>query len=353
MSRKKAAILIVLLLIIAGLVRLEPWSEPIINPGFIDNFVKNMEENHASQGLVESLVDRLAYDHRNMRLAVGRESGDIEIWDLKYEYSKQIIKEAHEQRADHLYFSVDGKRLFSGSSLAGDVKLWDAQTGKPLSAFTLSPGFSGPMLSAAKGDYYLIAASSAVQIYDGRQNTLDPRVYETSGLVQALAVEAKTGLVAVGTASGSIDLFQFSVADEGPNLEKVKEIKPYETGNWVIALSFSPDGQSLYTVPGRPGQVDEWSVPDLKKVRTKSTSGNFVSAARFSPDKRLLAVVGNARKGGQGGDYAIELIALASGRSIIQPVTTNFGQVVFIPQLKQLLAVHGYTVTPIDIPEDF
>jgi|GEM_PF-3002007 FOG: WD40 repeat len=352
MSRKKAAILIVLLLVIAGLVWFRPSPEPVIHPNFIDNFAKDLEETYNSQGLLESLVDALAYDSRNARLAVGRESGDLEIWDLKQEYSKQLIKQAYEARADVLTFTMDGTELFSDSSFVGGLNLWDARTGELRSA--VGQGLGGPIIYTAKGDYYLLVkSSSGLQIYDRGQEALDPRIMSAGGVVLSLAVQAKTGLVAVGSASGTIDLFQFSVTDQSPSLEKIKTIKPYETGNWVIALSFSPDGKSLYAVPSRPGQIDEWSVPDLEKKGSRSTSGSFVSAAAFSPDKRLLALVGNARKGGQGGDYAIELISLKSDRSIIQPVTTNFGQVVFIPPLKQLLAVHGYTVTPIDIPEDF
>lgn len=350
MSRKKAAILIALLLVIAGLVWRLFAPEPAINPTFIDRLAADLVQTHNSQGLIESLVDSLAYDPQNKRLAVGRESGDIEIWDLKTENPKRIIKGAHGRRTSELYFTVDGKGLFSSSSLRDAVKLWDVRTGK-LSA-TVGQGFPGPTISL-KGGYYLTAEGGAIHIYDGRQEALDPRAYSLGGPAQSLAVAGQSGLVAVGTASGSVDLFQFSVADQGPSLEKIREISPYENGNGLIALGFSADGQSLYTVAARPGRVDEWSVPGLEKKGARATSGSFVSSAKFSPDKRFLALVGNARKGGQGGDYAVELISLASGKSIIQPVATNFGQVVFIPPLGLLLAVHGYTLTPIPIPEDF
>ena len=290
----------------------------------------------------------LAFDDRCGCLLVGSESGDIEIWDMSTGNLRQVISQAHPNRVSALQFTTDGKSFFSSSTLMDAIKLWDTDTGELLYSVK---GFLGPAISVQGDHIYLLAKTSEVYFFNSQQLHLYPQAYRVSGVVQSLAVDKERGLLGIGTASGSIDLFNILNKPE-PGLEKTKAIKPYKTGDWVKAVHFSPDAQSLYSVSAS-GQIDQWSVPALDKQKSISASGNFASSAKFLPGRELLAIVGNSDKNGVKHNNAIELISLASGKSVVGPATTNFGQIEFIPVANLLIAFYGSTISIVSLSNDF
>ena len=316
-------------------------NTPKIHPKFLENFKTDIKKTSARFEGVTSLT----YSDKSGYLLIGRESGDIEIWDTKAENSKQIISGAHENRVSTLQFTIDGKYFFSASPFLDAIKLWDVQTNALLHTV---PEFRGPMTHTPIDDIYLLAETSSVYFFDAKNKHLIDRRFNTSGGVTSFAIDKKTNFIAVGTASGSIDLFEMLMIDQIPSLKKIKRIKPYAVGEWVIALHFSPDSKSLYSV-SRSGEIDEWSIPSFKKIRTLNSNAAWLSNAKFFLDGKFLALVGDSDGGGVSGNSFVEIITLSSGASVMKKMTTNYAQIEYIPPLNQLMAISVRSVIMIDI----
>ena len=317
---------------------------PKIHPKFLDNFTVDIKKTSAG---FENSVTSLAYDEKSRHLVIGRESGNIEIWDTTAENSKQIIPNAHENRVSQLLFTTDGQYFFSSSYFRDAVKFWDVRTNTLLYSI---PEFLGPVIRTPAEDIYLVADTSAVYFFDAKNKSLILREFLASGVVDSFAIDEKTNLVAIGTSSGSIDLFEMLMIDGVPGLKKLGGIKPYRTGEWVIALHFSSDSKSLYSI-SRSGQIDEWKIPNFEKMRTLNTKAESIYEAKFLLDGKFLALVGAFNEEGAPGEDFVEVISPSSGASVMKKMTTNFANIEYIPPLNQLMAISGRTVIMIDMPK--
>lgn len=339
MLRKRPLILLLLVIPLFGF-------RSTLHSDFMNHFVNDIRETQKEQTF-ESAVASLTYDDNAKRLIVGRESGDLEIWDMTKNL-KQTIPKAHSVRADRVWLTADGKAFFSSSSILMELKLWDAQTYELLYAL---PNFLGPVVRTQVDHLYLVVGTSNIQFFDIQQKKLYRRRFGTSGSVVSMAVDGRTGFVATGTSSGTIDLFEIVFVETTPTLVKINEIEPYtEDGDWVIAVHFSPDAKHLYSV-SRYGAVDEWSVPEFEKKRSLRTHKSHVYEAKFLPKKELVALVSETTTTTlTGGDDFFELLPLSSGKSVVRPLPVNFGVIVFIPPLGKAVAVSGRSVRTIDLP---
>lgn len=368
------------------------WSPPLdlgqeselaegIHPRFLESFTQDLLETWYAGKFPK--VTALAYNGRSV-LLVGRETGDIEVWDMQRENAVRFIPRAHRQRVTSLSFSPDGNTFFSSSAGRDGVKVWNGQTGGLLHSITdlrdsdlrhMTPGSLGPAIAVDDDALYLVTDISEILFFDSRTKILYPQTrpeQETiekyrglpgdpgkdppavrpnrrlSEAVYSMAVDRERGLVAVGTNSGSIHLYQYNFTDEIPGLELVNSFKPDRDGSKALALNFSTEEGTLYSVD-RTGKIDEWSVPGLLKIKSIPLDWSNVTAAEFLPESDLLALAGNASpKGERTTKYRIALINLSSGHSIIRPAITDSAQLEFIPALNQLIAVHGCVVTAID-----
>lgn len=343
---KKILVCLIAVFIVVAIVLVWSWypDTPKIHPRFLENFTIDIKKTSRD---FDDGVTSLAYDNQRGYLVIGRESGDIEIWDTTAENLKRIIPNAQENRVSQLQFTTDGQYFFSSSYFLDAVKFWDLHTDTLLYSI---PQFRGPVIRTPIEDIYLVADTSAVYFFDAKNKSLILRRFVASGVVDSFAIDEKTNLIAAGTSSGAIDLFEMLMIDGIPSLKKIGSIKPYATGEWVIALEFSSDSKSLYSV-SRSGQINEWSIPNLEKIRTLDTRAQFISSAKFLHEGKYLALVGSSNESGVPGNDFVEIITLSSNTFVIKKMTTNFAKIEYIPQLNQLMAISGRSVIMVNMAE--
>ena len=288
------------------------------------------------EGSLEKQITSLAYHGKSKYLVVGYESGTIAIWDAKEAGSKRVVK-AHPYRTNRITFSSDGTKFFSNSSIEPSTKLWSAKTGELL---LILPDTRGPVCATPYTDIYLIGTSnsSTTRFFDLARHTLLPDEYESSDVVETMAMDRTSERIAIGTASGTIEVWKFGRIDGTPMLEWVAGAKPYATGNWVVGLQFSPGGDSLYSVSGS-GMVDEWTSVTMTKRRSLQTTLGGIHSTVFLPDKSLVSLAGSSDKQGFRAGV-VEVISLATGKSTQYPSTTNFPVATFLPDLSSLIMTH-------------
>ncbi len=164
-----------------------------------------------------------------------------------------------------LTFDADGRRFATGSdpgSLIGEVRIWDAATGRPLGS---------PMIH--------------------------------TNYVSALAFQPGGRLLAAGDYHGLVRFWDSTTGQEVG--------KPLLQGAIVWALAFSPDGKTLavghhYEHARKPG-VLLWNVATGKQIGDLLRSPTAVAELTFGPDGRVLAA---------GDGATTQLWDTATGRAI-------------------------------------
>jgi WD40 repeat protein len=313
-----------------------------IHKDFLANFVEGSKN---PDGPLDKRVVSLAYHDKDKYLVVGHESGSIDIWDAKEARSKREVK-AHMYRANLISFASDGARFFSNSYFEQSTKLWSAKTGELLLSISDT---RGSVCATPNDDIYLIATSegSTVRFFDLARKILLTEEYKSSGVVQTMAMDTASEQIAIGTASGTIEVWSFSRIGPIPKLQHTATAKPYATGNWVVGLQFSPGGKRLYSVASS-GVIDEWESATLKKYRSLPVTIRIKSST-FLQDKSLVALAGTVDKEGFGAG-TVELVSLSTGRSTLYRSSTNFPVAEFLSGLSSLIITQfqSIQVHPLD-----
>jgi len=167
----------------------------------------------------------------------------------------------------------------------------------------------------------------------------------------ALAADRESGLVAVGTERGAIDLYRLRLINQIPSLELVRSAKNHHRSR-VAALHFAPQGGKLYSVD-TDGKIAEWSLPRLELISSRASGWHQIREAEFMPGSKFLALAGLVKAEGGGYDRIIGLIDLSTGRRHTRPMVRDSAQMEFIPSHGKLITVQGCTMPAIDIPDEF
>ena len=306
---------------------------PPVHPEFIQTLFKQ----RLADG--EHVVS-MRFHNAGKRLLVGMESGRVDIWDATRREAR-ISLQAHQYRANQLLFSRDGSSFFSNSYFEDVTHLWDSDSGALLASI---PDARGPVAPGPREDLYLIAGhNGSLMLYDLEQLQLLPERYQSLDSVTALASSAQGDLVAVGNASGVLQLWQVTERDGHLHLALLRQSKPYETGNWILALGFSADGHSLISA-NRRGAVSEWSSADLSKRRDIPTTLQWAHQATFADGMPWLTLAGTLDPRGLK-DGKMELIDLQKGEALRFPARSNYAVGELIEPLHIGLIAHGRRIT--------
>jgi len=312
-----------------------------IHKDFLANLINYSTSDDRS---LKKRVVSLAYDDKGKYLVVGHEAGNIDIWDAKEARSKREIK-AHDYRVSWISFTSDGNSFFSNSNFDKSTKLWSANTGELLHSI---PNTRGPVCITSDENVYLVGQGSRIRVLDLEGKVLLPEKYESSGVILIMEMDVTSQQIAVGTASGTVEIWKV-LRDNGKLiLQKAQSAKPYATGDWVVGLQFSSNGASLYSV-ARSGVVYEWTARSLEKRRAVSTTLKYVRSVAFFRDEDLLALGGTEDKAGVGAG-SVELVSLTAGTSTTHRANTNLPIVEFLPPLATLISAQNrsmkaYTLT--------
>jgi WD40 repeat protein len=109
----------------ATLVALAIWLlRPCIHPGFVQSFIEL--NRHGDDSPTSA-----AYDASGRVLAVGRESGRLELWDVRRVGERRLLQ-AHSMRTRHLALGTRDQIVFSTLEIDDVTKVWDLHSGKLL-----------------------------------------------------------------------------------------------------------------------------------------------------------------------------------------------------------------------------
>ncbi len=216
-----------------------------------------------------AVVYEVVYSPDGKILAAACQDGSIYLIDAKTKAVLRLLR-GHTDQTMALAFSADGERLASGS-WAGDVRLWDVDTGK-----------------LVKKD-------------------------RTPGTVWAVAFSPDGSRLAAGGGDG-IRVWEAGGAGTGETLPLLVEIRDISI---ISDLGFSPDGACLAAV-GRDKMVRMWKVEDWKLMTESPGHTDWIRSLSFRADGKLLATAGSdrtVRLWSVGQDHALKLDRVMSNHT--------------------------------------
>jgi WD40 repeat protein len=258
-------------------------------------------KNAAIQSPVQpsSAVWALAFAPKGQTLAIGRDDGKIQLWDVAKQQLTFNLK-GHPDRLWSLAFNPNGTQV---ASAGGDrtVKLWDIATGNRIQQFK---GHEDTVWSVAyTPDGRFVASSSedgTVKLWNTATGTLHRTLNPEAGAIRAIALgpDGKT-LISAG-ANPAITVWDIKTGKPSLNL----------TGHTdrVIALAVGANGTRLAS-----GSADKtikiWDLQNGSLLRSIDTNSSSIQTLAFSPDNEVIASgVGNA----------VQLWNVQTGQSIYQ-----------------------------------
>lgn len=300
-----------------------------LHPEFVPRLTQDLANREAS---FESRVTSAAYEAKRGSFAIGRESGNVEIWDTQAgEKSRQL--QAHGNRVSSITFTDDGRFFFTSCYFEAETKLWNVATGALVASI---PETRGPEIKAPIKDMYVLSNSSSIRLFDIRRQQLLPGEFASSGVVTSLAVDAATRQVAVGTASGTLQVWAMPKDDAAiPTLQLVSSTSPYAMANWVIGLYFVEGGTKLLSAT-RGGNVDIWNSKTLADRQTFKTELQYVLSVDLDEAAGVLARSGTKDEMGFNGP-SIETLKLASGVSRMHKTNMNLVEVLHLPFISSFI----------------
>ena len=223
-----------------------------------------------------------AYSPDSLTIALA-EREQISLWNANTGHRKKVKIE--QRNAGSVAYSPDGQTLASSGSEIGEVKLWEAATGRLKTPLTLklthsvrwmmySPDGQTLALAELDGGMSLWAAATGrlIGTLEGHNSNIVDIAYSPDGHTLAVAGQSTVNLWDVNTGR-----LKATLSDQGG----------------IHDIMYSPDGRTIASASGHkwgpPGKINLWDADtgDLKAALEGHVSG--VWALTYSPDGLTLA----------------------------------------------------------------
>src|SRR5579883_2324935 len=276
-------------------------------------------------------IVRIAYSGSGRTLATASEEGTIRLWD-RATY-RELRRFGGRQPIIHsLSFSADG-RLVAAAGQDKTTRLWDAKTGKELFRWEtdINDGFDsvftpdGRVLASCNGD-------ASIQLWS--TETGKPLLQlkgHAKGAVYCIAFSPDGKTMISGGYDKTLRFWDWSSGRE------LRVLAGHT--DWVMAVDFSPDGQTLASAAGSGDKfIRLWDVKTGKELRRFEAQEPGLNTAiyslAFSPDGRMIA------SAGFGGTIHLWEVATGKERCCFRGHDHRIAKVVFSPD-GRLLASTG------------
>jgi RNA polymerase sigma factor (sigma-70 family) len=277
----------------------------------------------------EGRIHILAFSPDGKYLAMGCQLKELILWDVATGREVRRLGSAGSSAA----FSPDGKTLAAVSG-QGAIRLWDVATGNtlPASADPLINHISGLRFGA--GGKHLVGAAGLCIAWDpltGREVRRFPRVPGDSWFFPLSPDETLLANSFADGTNGTIRLWDATTGRE------VRTLKGHEKGVWELV--FAPDGRRLIS-SGTDGTIRVWDVATGRQLHRLTGQGNRVQYLAASSDGRWLASASD--KSSPQGGYEVFLWDLTAGREKARLALAGWAsQLTFSPDSRLLAVVGG------------
>jgi WD40 repeat protein len=219
---------------------------------------------------------RLAFSRDGTRLAIA-DGNLIKIFDAT-SGDLLLTLTGHQFDVWAIAFSPDAKRLASGGSNDGNVRIWDLSTGESLTleghtaaieALAFHP--NGEWLATASDDF-------TMKIWDTVTGELLRDVTDFRDVVDGVAF-SPDGTRLAATSTNTETRIWDATGMEGNELLRIEEN--------VSLVAFSPDGAQVAAASG--SNIKIWDANTAEELRTLTGHAGWVLDVEFSPDGTQLA----------------------------------------------------------------
>jgi WD40 repeat protein len=344
--------------------------------------------------LAEGWVSALAFSNDGARIVTAG-FRTLTVWEARS--GKAVVRiKAHEFLIRSVAFSPDGKRIASASGTpvgggrqeSGEVRLWDAASGKELLSFPGLPHWAntvafspdGKYLVAGLGDLAVLAPATPgeVRVWDAATGREIHTFRGHTFWVTSVAVSPDSRQLASAGADGTVRVWDLKTGQavltlrghrrwvravafspDGKLLasagdDQIVKLWDAATGNEVLtlrghshpvlAIAFGPDSRRLASASGPsngPGEVKIWDITTSQEARTLRGHTAVVTSVAFSPDSKLLASVSESMSSAKPGEALIW--DLAGGRQVatIRGHFLGFTRVTFSPDGLMIATAGG------------